>query len=139
MPGNSFGMMFKVTTFGESHGEALGVIIDGMPGNISVNLEDLSKELKRRAPGQHKVHTGRLEEDKPEVLSGIFENKTLGTPITVIVKNTNQQSMDYDLLKDQYRPGHADLTTIQKYGFRDHRGGGRASGRETLARVIAGY
>jgi chorismate synthase len=139
MPGNSFGMMFKVTTFGESHGEALGVIIDGMPGNIPVNLDHLKLELKRRAPGQHKVHTDRLEEDNPEVLSGVFENKTLGTPITVIVKNTNQRSKDYDLLKDQYRPGHADLTTKQKYGFRDHRGGGRASGRETLARVIAGY
>jgi chorismate synthase len=139
MPGNSFGHMFRVTTFGESHGEALGVVIDGMPGNISINLEDLKKQLKRRAPGQHAVHTSRTEEDSPEILSGIFENKTLGTPITVIVRNTNQKSEDYSAMKDTYRPGHADKTTQDKYGIRDHRGGGRASGRETLARVIAGY
>lgn len=139
MPGNSFGQMFRVTTFGESHGEALGVIIDGMPGDLRVNIDDLKKELKRRAPGQHEVHTGRKEEDLPEILSGVFENKTLGTPITVIVRNTNQKSGDYDKLKDSYRPGHADRTTMLKYGIRDHRGGGRASGRETLARVIAGY
>lgn len=139
MPGNSFGQMLKITTFGESHGEALGVVIDGMPGNLLVNLSDLNKELKRRAPGQHEVHTSRKESDLPEIISGIFENKTLGTPITVIVRNTNQKSEDYNNLKDQYRPGHADKTTAQKYGIRDHRGGGRASGRETLARVIAGY
>ena len=139
MSGNSFGQMFKVTTFGESHGEALGVVIDGMPAGLAVNLEDLKVELKRRAPGQHAVHTSRREEDLPEILSGVFENKTLGTPITVIVRNTNQRSGDYDQLKDQYRPGHADKTTMMKYGFRDHRGGGRASGRETLARVIGGY
>lgn len=139
MSGNSFGQLFRITTFGESHGEALGVIIDGMPANISVNLEDLKKELLRRAPGQHAVHTSRKEDDVPEILSGVFENKTLGTPITVIVRNTNQKSADYDALKDNYRPGHADKTTMMKYGIRDHRGGGRASGRETLARVIGGY
>jgi chorismate synthase len=139
MPGNSFGQMFRITTFGESHGEALGVVIDGMPGNIAVSLDDLKVELKRRAPGQHKVHTSRKEEDLPEILSGVFENKTLGTPITVIVRNTNQKSADYDKLKNEYRPGHADKTTMIKYGIRDHRGGGRASGRETLARVIGGY
>ena len=139
MPGNSLGTIYKITTFGESHGEALGVIIDGLPANLQVNLEDLKKELKRRAPGQHEVHTSRKEEDEPEILSGVFENKTLGTPVCIIVKNKNQQSADYDQLKDQYRPGHADKTTMQKYGFRDHRGGGRASGRETVARVIAGY
>lgn len=139
MPGNSIGQMFRVTTFGESHGEALGVVIDGMPGNLLVNIEDLKKELKRRAPGQHQIHTSRQEEDLPEILSGVFENKTLGTPITVIVRNINQRSQDYDQLKDTYRPGHADKTTILKYGIRDHRGAGRASGRETLARVIAGY
>lgn len=139
MPGNSFGKMLTVTTFGESHGEALGVIIDGMPGNLLVSLSDLNKELLRRAPGQHKIHTSRTEEDTPEILSGVFENKTLGTPISVIVRNTNQKSSDYDKLKDDYRPGHADKTTVQKYGIRDHRGGGRASGRETLSRVIAGY
>ena len=139
MPGNSFGQMLKITTFGESHGEALGVVIDGMPGNLLVSLDALQAELKRRAPGQHKVHTSRKEEDTAEILSGVFENKTLGTPITVIVRNTNQKSADYDRLKNDYRPGHADRTTTQKYGIRDHRGGGRASGRETLARVIAGY
>lgn len=139
MPGNSFGQMLKITTFGESHGEALGVVIDGMPGNLLISLDALQAELKRRAPGQHKVHTSRKEEDTAEILSGVFENKTLGTPITVIVRNTNQKSADYDRLKNDYRPGHADRTTTQKYGIRDHRGGGRASGRETLARVIAGY
>lgn len=139
MSGNSLGTMFRITTFGESHGEALGVVIDGMPGGIQINLDDLKKELKRRAPGQHQVHTSRTEEDLPEILSGVFENKTLGTPINVIVRNTNQKSSDYDQLKDTYRPGHADRTTIIKYGIRDHRGGGRASGRETVARVIAGY
>lgn len=139
MPGNSFGKIFKITTFGESHGEALGVVIDGMPAGIKVSLEDLKFQLKRRAPGQHEVHTSRKEEDLPEILSGIFENTTLGTPITVIVKNTNQKSQDYDSLKDSYRPGHADETTMMKYGVRDHRGGGRASGRETVSRVIAGY
>lgn len=139
MPGNSFGKMFSVTTFGESHGEALGVVIDGVPGNLIVDVEALKKELKRRAPGQHAVHTGRKEEDLPEILSGVFEGKTLGTPITVIVRNTNQRSQDYEALKNEYRPGHADKTTQEKYGIRDHRGGGRASGRETVARVIAGH
>jgi len=139
MAGNSFGNLFRVTTFGESHGEALGVVIDGMPAGLVVKLDDLKAELKRRAPGQHAVHTSRKEEDLPEILSGVFEEKTLGTPITVIVRNTNQRSQDYDKLKSEYRPGHADKTTMEKYGFRDHRGGGRASGRETLARVIGGY
>ena len=139
MSGNSFGQMFRITTFGESHGEALGVIIDGMPAGLQVDIEKLKHELKRRAPGQHAVHTSRKEDDLPEILSGVFQNKTLGTPITVIVRNTNQKSEDYDSLKDTYRPGHADKTTMMKYGFRDHRGGGRASGRETLARVIGGY
>jgi chorismate synthase len=139
MSGNSFGSLFSITTFGESHGEALGVVIDGMPAGLSVHIEDLKIELKRRAPGQHAVHTSRKEEDLPEILSGVFENKTLGTPIAVIVRNTNQRSSDYEALKDSYRPGHADKTTMMKYGYRDHRGGGRASGRETLARVIGGY
>ena len=139
MSGNSFGQLFRITTFGESHGEALGVVIDGMPANLKVSLDDLKKELKRRAPGQHAVHTSRKEDDLPEILSGVFEEKTLGTPITVIVRNTNQKSADYDKIKDEYRPGHADKTTMEKYGFRDHRGGGRSSGRETLARVIGGY
>ena len=139
MSGNSFGQLFKVTTFGESHGEALGAVIDGIPAGLEINKDDLDRELRRRAPGQHAVHTSRKEDDVPEILSGVFENRTLGTPITIIVKNTNQRSQDYDKLKDTYRPGHADKTTMMKYGIRDHRGGGRASGRETLARVIGGY
>lgn len=139
MSGNSFGEIFRITTFGESHGTALGCVIDGMPGNLAVNLDDLRAELKRRAPGQHEVHTSRTEADEPEILSGVFEGKTLGTPITVIVRNTNQKSEDYTNFKDSYRPGHADKTTIDKFGIRDHRGGGRASGRETVARVIGGY
>jgi chorismate synthase len=139
MAGNSFGKMFQFTTFGESHGDALGVVIDGMPPGLSYCLEDLQMELKRRAPGQHQVHTARKEDDAPEILSGVFEGKTLGSPITAIVRNTSQRSQDYNDLKNEYRPGHADKTTMQKYGIRDHRGGGRASGRETLARVIAGY
>lgn len=139
MSGNSFGKNFCITTFGESHGEALGVVIDGMPPGINIEIEDLKLELKRRAPGQHQVHTSRKEGDFPEVLSGIFQNRTLGTPITIIVRNTNQRSSDYDNLKENYRPGHADKTTLMKYGIRDHRGGGRSSGRETVARVIGGY
>ncbi len=139
MRGNQFGKFFSITTFGESHGEALGVVIDGMPAGAIVDTQELIKELKRRAPGQHAVHTSRKEEDLPEILSGVFEGKTLGTPITVIVRNTNQKSEDYAKLKTEYRPGHADQTTMSKFGIRDHRGGGRASGRETVARVIAGY
>jgi len=137
MRGNTFGKLFSITTFGESHGDALGVTIEGMPSNIEINLEDLQNELNRRRPGRLKETTDRNEADKFEVLSGIFENKTLGTPITIIVRNTNQRSGDYS--KDMYRPGHADKTTELKFGHRDYRGGGRASGRETLARVIGGY
>lgn len=139
MSGNSFGQAFRITTFGESHGEALGVIVDGVPAGLKVSLTDLKQELKRRAPGHHAVHTARKEDDEPVILSGVFEDRTLGSPICVIVRNTNQRSQDYDALKDSYRPGHADKTTMMKYGIRDHRGGGRASGRETLARVIGGY
>lgn len=139
MRGNSFGDLFTITTFGESHGNALGVTIDGIPAGLEVNLEDLKLELDKRRPGRLDVSTSRNEGDSPEILSGVFENKTLGTPIAVIVKNTNQKSSDYKELKDQYRPGHADKTTMQKFGFRDHRGGGRSSGRETLSRVIGGY
>lgn len=139
MAGNSIGELFRVTTFGESHGTALGCVIDGLPGNLVVNIDELKKELKRRAPGQHEVHTARVEDDEPEILSGIYEGKTLGTPVTVIVRNKNQKSEDYKDFKDSYRPGHADRTTVEKYGIRDHRGGGRASGRETVARVIGGY
>jgi chorismate synthase len=139
MRGSSFGKLLTISTFGESHGEALGVVIDGMPAGIDISLEDLNLELDRRRPGRLKVSTSRNENDSPIILSGIFENKTLGTPIAVIVKNSNQKSSDYDQLKSEYRAGHADKTTELKYGHRDHRGGGRASGRETLSRVIGGY
>ncbi|EQC48308.1 chorismate synthase [Bacteriovorax sp. BSW11_IV] len=139
MRGNTFGKMFSFTTFGESHGKALGVVIDGMPAGIKISEEDLQKELDRRAPGKLAGTTARTEADKAVILSGIFENTTMGTPIAVMIENTNQRSGDYDKLKDNYRPGHADKTYIQKYGVRDHRGGGRSSGRETVSRVIAGY
>ena len=139
MRGNHFGKMFSLTTFGESHGAAIGVVVDGVPAGLSFSMEDLQKELDRRAPGKIPGTTSRKESDSPEILSGIFEGKTLGTPIAVMVRNQNQRSQDYDKLKDSYRPGHADKTTSIKYGFRDHRGGGRSSGRETLSRVIAGY
>jgi chorismate synthase len=137
--GNSFGKLLTITTFGESHGVALGAVVDGVPPGLNFSLDDLAIELKKRAPGQLPGTTARKEDDLPEVLSGIFEGKTLGTPICVIVRNTNQRSKDYDKIKDDYRPGHADKTYIQKYGIRDHRGGGRSSGRETLSRVIGGY
>jgi chorismate synthase len=139
MRGNSFGKMLSITSFGESHGVALGCIVDGVPPGLDFKLENLQHQLDRRAPGQVKGTTSRKEDDQAEVLSGVFEGKTLGTPIAVIVRNTNQRSTDYDKLKDDYRPGHADKTLMQKYGIRDHRGGGRSSGRETLARVIGGY
>ncbi len=137
MRGNSFGKMFSFTTFGESHGNAMGVVLDGVPAGLMVDETVLHCELLRRAPGQSAFTTARKEPEVPEILSGVFEGKTLGTPICVIVKNTDQRSQDYK--PEDYRPGHADKTTEIKYGIRDHRGGGRASGRETLARVIAGY
>lgn len=137
MRGNNFGKLFSITTFGESHGEALGTIIDGMPAGIKVDREDLQAELNKRRPGRLTETTDRNEADKFEILSGIFEEKTLGTPISIIVRNTNQRSQDYN--KDFYRPGHADKTTELKFGHRDYRGGGRSSGRETLSRVIGGY
>ncbi len=139
MRGNTFGKMFSLTTFGESHGPALGVVLDGVPANLVVDLEALQAELARRAPGQSAFTTARKEPDVAEILSGVFEGKTLGTPIAVIIRNTDQRSGDYDALKGQHRPGHADRTTEIKYGARDHRGGGRSSGRETVSRVVAGY
>ena len=139
MSGNTFGKIFSFTTFGESHGPSLGVVLDGVPPGLDISLDDLQMELDRRAPGRIEGTTSRVEPDRAEILSGIFGNKTLGTPITVIVRNTNQKSEDYDSLKNEFRPGHADKTTLLKYGIRDHRGGGRSSGRETLSRVIAGY
>ena len=139
MRGNTFGKLFSLTSFGESHGPAMGVVLDGVPSGLLFSQEDLQKCLDRRAPGKSPGTSDRKEADTTEVLSGIFEGKTLGSPIAIIVKNTNQKSADYDQLKDFHRPGHADKTTMQKYGIRDHRGGGRSSGRETISRVIAGY
>jgi len=138
MASNSFGTIFRITTFGESHGEALGVVIDGCPAGISLSEEDFIPELERRRPGQSKVTTARKEADKPHMISGVFEGKTTGMPITVLIHNEGQKSKDYDKLKDTFRPGHADETYAGKYGHRDHRGGGRSSGRETVCRVIAG-
>ena len=136
MPGNTFGEIFRVTTFGESHGPAMGCIIDGCPAGVELSVNDIEKELEKRRPGS--IHGSRDEKDIPEILSGLFEGKTLGTPIAIIVRNMNQNSNDYDKLKDVYRPSHADNTWDVKYGLRDHRGGGRSSGRETLCRVAAG-
>lgn len=138
MSGNSFGTLFKITTFGESHGKALGVIIDGAYPGIELNENDIQKELDRRKPGTSELVTQRKEKDKVQILSGIFEGKTTGTPVTLIVYNEDQDSSSYGNLKDIFRPGHADYTYFKKYGIRDYRGGGRSSGRETLARVAAG-
>ncbi|MDR3247287.1 MAG: chorismate synthase [Treponema sp.] len=138
MPGNTFGTIFKVTTFGESHGKAVGCVIDGCPAGISLSVEHIAEDLRRRRPGAGGPSSARSEEDEPDILSGVFEGKTLGTPIANLVRNAGQQSADYDTLKDVYRPGHADWAWEAKYGFRDYRGGGRSSGRETLGRVAAG-
>ncbi|MBF0483454.1 MAG: chorismate synthase [Candidatus Omnitrophica bacterium] len=135
---NSFGNIFKITTFGESHGPAIGVIIDSVPPNIPIKESDIQHDLDRRKPGQSSVTTPRKETDKVEILSGVFEGKTTGTPIALLIRNTDHKSADYDKIKDIFRPGHADYTYFAKYGIRDHRGGGRASGRETAARVAAG-
>jgi len=138
MAGNSFGQIFKITTFGESHGEAIGVIIDGCPPNISIDLDFIQNELDKRKPGQSKITTQRKESDTFQILSGVFEGKTTGTPIAIIIPNEDQKSKDYDHNKDIFRPSHADFTYQTKYGIRDHRGGGRSSARETAARVAAG-
>lgn len=135
---NTFGQYFKVTTFGESHGVALGTVIDGCPAGLQLNLKDIQIELNRRKPGQSKITTPRKEGDIAEILSGVFEEKTIGTPIAVIVRNKDQNSKDYSQMQNIFRPGHADETWHEKYHYRDHRGGGRQSGRETLSRVIAG-
>lgn len=139
MRGNTFGKMISITSFGESHGVGIGVVVDGVPSGLDFSLENLTAELRRRAPGHVAGTTARKEDDIPEVLSGVFDGKTLGTPIAVLIRNTNQRSKDYDKIKTDYRPGHADETTMAKFGIRDHRGGGRSSGRETIARVIGGY
>ena len=138
MSANTFGKIFSVTTFGESHGTAMGCIIDGCPPNLEINSKDIQAELDRRKPGQSDVTTQRKEEDAVEILSGVFEGKTLGTPIGMIIYNKDQQSKDYSSIKDVFRPNHADITYQAKYGHRDYRGGGRASARETVNWVAAG-
>jgi chorismate synthase len=136
--GNSFGQLFRITTAGESHGPGNVVIIDGVPPGLELSESDLLPDLARRRPGQSKVTTQRDEADTPEILAGVFEGKTTGTSIAILVRNTDQRSRDYADIKDKYRPGHADFTFDAKYGFRDYRGGGRSSARETVARVAAG-
>ena len=138
MAGNSFGKVFKLTTFGESHGEAIGGIIDGCPAGITLDFDAIKNEMNRRKPGQSKIVTQRKEPDTVDFYSGIFEGQTTGTPIGFVIKNTNQKSKDYSHIKDVYRPSHADYTYDQKYGIRDYRGGGRSSARETASRVVAG-
>ena len=135
---NTFGHLFRLTTFGESHGEAIGGVIDGMPAGINIDMDFIQQELNRRRPGQSVLTTSRQEADKVELLSGVFEGKSTGTPIGFLVRNTNQHSNDYDNLHDVFRPSHADFTYYIKYGIRDHRGGGRSSARETIARVVGG-
>ena len=138
MSGNTFGTLFKVTTFGESHGPALGAVVDGVPPGLELSETDIQKELDRRRPGQSAVTTPRNEADKVEILSGVFEGRTTGTPLAMIIRNTDQHSKDYAAVAHTFRPGHADFGYTAKYGFRDYRGGGRSSGRETAARVAAG-
>ncbi|MDR2211397.1 MAG: chorismate synthase [Spirochaetaceae bacterium] len=138
MAGSSFGTLFRVSTFGESHGPAVGCVIDGCPAGVLLTVEDIRRDLRRRRPGGGAGTSPRHEDDEPEILSGVYEEKTLGTPIAIIIRNRDQRSGDYDTLKELYRPGHADWTWELKYGLRDPRGGGRSSGRETAARVAAG-
>ncbi len=138
MAGNSYGTLFKITTFGESHGVAIGVIIDGCPAGHAIDLDDIHNQLQRRKPGQSAIVTQRKEDEEFEVLSGIFEGKTTGTPIAINIRNKDQKSKDYSHIATKYRPSHADYTYDKKYGHRDYRGGGRSSARETAARVIAG-
>ena len=138
MAGNTFGTILKLTTFGESHGKALGGILEGCPAGLEVDLEAIQRDLERRRPGQSAIVTQRKEADQVEFYSGIFEGKTTGTPIGFLIPNTNQKSRDYTHIKETYRPSHADYVYDQKYGFRDYRGGGRSSARETVSRVVAG-
>lgn len=138
MAGSTFGTLFKITTWGESHGAGVGVVVDGCPAGLSLCEDDIQKFLNRRKPGQSRYTTPRKEDDAVEILSGVFEGKTTGTPISMLVRNQNQRSKDYSEIASYYRPGHADLTFDLKYGFRDYRGGGRSSGRETIGRVAAG-
>lgn len=138
MAGSTYGNIFKITTWGESHGKALGVVIDGCPAGLELCEEDIQGMLDRRKPGQSRYVTQRKESDSVEILSGVFEGRTTGTPISLIVRNESQRSADYSEIASYYRPGHADYTFDEKYGFRDYRGGGRSSGRETIGRVAAG-
>ncbi len=138
MAGNSFGQLFRLTTFGESHGKAIGGVLDGCPAGVELDVEKIQLELNRRKPGQSAIVTQRKEPDTVEIYSGIFEGKTTGTPIGFAIHNTNQKSKDYSHIKDSYRPSHADYVYDKKYGFRDYRGGGRSSARETASRVVAG-
>lgn len=138
MAGSSFGTIFKITTWGESHGKGVGVVVDGCPAGLPLCEEDIQKFLNRRKPGQSKYTTPRKEDDTVEILSGVFDGKTTGTPISLVVFNKDQRSKDYGDIATYYRPGHADYTFDMKYGFRDYRGGGRSSGRETIGRVAAG-
>src|SRR5438874_2587927 len=135
--GNTFGQLFRVTTFGESHGGGIGVVIDGCPPKIEISETDLQRELNRRRPGQSKITTQRKEEDRCEILSGVFEGKTLGTPIGILVRNKDARPEDYAEIADKFRPSHADFTYVAKYGIRNWQGGGRASARETIGRVAA--
>ncbi len=138
MGGNSYGKSFRITTFGESHGKAVGVTIDGVTPGLELSETDIQKQLNRRKPGQSEITTSRKESDTVHILSGVYEGKTTGTPLAMILYNEDQHSSDYASIKDLFRPGHADYTYLKKYGLRDHRGSGRASGRETSARVAAG-
>lgn len=136
--GNSFGKLFKISTFGESHGVALGVVLEGCPAGLTIDEEKIRLEMQRRKPGQSKITTQRKEEDEIEILSGVFEGKSTGTPIGIVIRNADQKSKDYSHISDKFRPSHADFTYFEKYGIRDYRGGGRSSARETAARVAAG-
>jgi chorismate synthase len=138
MAGNNFGEVFKISTFGESHGRAIGVVIDGCPAGLMLSSEDIQLELDRRKPGQSHITTARKEKDQVQILSGVFEGRTLGTPIALLIENEDQESKDYSHLKNAFRPSHADFTYQEKFGIRDYRGGGRASARETATRVAAG-
>ena len=138
MSGNSFGRLFVVTTFGESHGPAIGCVVDGCPPGMALTESDIQRDLDRRRPGRSKHTTQRNEPDRVRILSGVFEGVTTGTPIGLLIENLDQRSKDYGDIKDKFRPGHADYTYQQKYGIRDYRGGGRSSARETAMRVAAG-
>ncbi len=138
MPGNTFGQAFRLTTWGESHGPAVGCVVDGCPAGLPLDIGAVQRELDRRRVGQSRVTSARQEADEVEILSGVFQGRTTGSPISMLVRNTNARPQDYDAIKDLYRPGHADFSWDVKYGFRDHRGGGRSSARETIGRVAGG-